>query len=59
MIKILLSYLLTTYDWDFPEGHDPPSIVHGMNLMPDPSTKLLIRKREEEIDFEMLQIEDD
>lgn len=30
-----------------------------MNLMPHPSTRLLVRRLEEESDIEMLQIEDD
>lgn len=53
-IKIALCHLLLNYDWKLPEGHDPSILAFGMSLIPDPSGKLLIRRRKEEIDLDAL-----
>lgn len=48
-IKIALAHMLLKYEWKLPEGFDPKPISHGMNLLPDPSATLLIRRRNEEV----------
>ncbi|KAF6843909.1 trichothecene c-8 hydroxylase [Colletotrichum musicola] len=53
-IKIALAHLLLKYDWKLPEGLEPKPLPYGMILMPDPSTKLLIRRRKEELDLDAL-----
>lgn len=51
---IALCHLLLKYDWKLPEGHDPGALAIGMSLLNDPSGKLLMRRREEEIDLDAL-----
>lgn len=53
-IKIALCHLLLKYDWKLPEGHDPKILAIGMSLMLDPTAKLLIKRRKEEIDLDAL-----
>ncbi|WYZ35719.1 hypothetical protein EsH8_X_000366 [Colletotrichum jinshuiense] len=54
-VKIALAHLLLKYDWKLPNGFDPKPLPFGMTFLPDPSAKLLIRRRKEEIDLESLQ----
>lgn len=55
-IKIALCHLLLKYDWKLPEGiKRPQAIAHGMMYISDPTAKLLIRRRREEIDLEGLE----
>ncbi|KAL0936089.1 cytochrome p450 [Colletotrichum truncatum] len=56
-MKIILCHLLMKYDWKLPDGLDPQPIAFGLNLAPNPSTALLIRRRKEEIDLDTLEIE--
>ncbi|KAH8768417.1 cytochrome P450 [Diaporthe sp. PMI_573] len=53
-IKIALCHLLLKYEWKLPEGHDPSILSIGMSLVPEPSGKLLVRRRKEEIDLDAL-----
>ncbi|TEA17775.1 Cytochrome P450 monooxygenase eqxH [Colletotrichum sidae] len=53
-IKIALAHLLLKYDWKLPEGSNPQNFPCGMTLLPDPTVKMLIRRREEELDLDAL-----
>ncbi|KJZ71278.1 hypothetical protein HIM_09351 [Hirsutella minnesotensis 3608] len=54
-IKIALCHLLLKYDWKLPEGTKPPeSMIYGLNLVLDPTAKLVIRRRQEELDLDSL-----
>jgi ent-kaurene oxidase len=45
-IKILLSYLLLRYDFKYPDGQSRPlNLSADENLYPDPSARVLLRKR--------------
>ncbi|EXJ89073.1 hypothetical protein A1O3_02137 [Capronia epimyces CBS 606.96] len=50
-IKIIMCHILLKYDWRLIEGQQPKSIVYGFLLAADHSTKLEIRRRQEEIDI--------
>jgi cytochrome P450 len=50
-IKILLCHMLLKYEWKLPEGHDPKYISVGLPLLPNPRTRMLFRRRQEEIDL--------
>ncbi|KAM4054538.1 cytochrome p450 [Hirsutella rhossiliensis] len=54
-IKIALCHLLLKYDWKLPEGTRPQPVACGMALLPDPTAKLLIRRRKEELDLDSLE----
>ena len=48
-IKMLLSHLLLEYEFKYPEGKGrPKNMTADENIYPDPSARLLIRKRTEE-----------
>jgi cytochrome P450 len=54
-IKIILCHLLLKYDWRLIQGQPPPKIrVHGWMLIADTTSKLEIRRRQEEIDIDNL-----
>ncbi|POS69004.1 cytochrome P450 [Diaporthe helianthi] len=53
-LKIALCHLLLKYDWKLPEGHDPDTIAIGMTLILEPGAKLLVRRRQEELDLDSL-----
>lgn len=55
-VKIALCHLLLKYDWKLPEGKRPKSTwtVAGMSIIPDPSIKLVVKRRQEEIDIDSL-----
>ncbi|KZL75806.1 cytochrome p450 [Colletotrichum incanum] len=57
-MKILLCHLLLKYDWKLPEGFEFSSLAYGLSLISNPGTKLLIRRRKEELDLDLLDIED-
>ncbi|KAE8158738.1 cytochrome P450 [Aspergillus tamarii] len=51
-IKILLVHLLMKYEWKFADHVDrPKSIVHGTEIICDPTVKLLYKSRQPEIDL--------
>ncbi|OLN97796.1 Dihydromonacolin L monooxygenase LovA 3 [Colletotrichum chlorophyti] len=54
-IKIALAHLLLKYDWKLPEGSDPKAMPYGMTFLPDPTARLLIRRRKEELDLDSLE----
>ena len=50
-IKILMCHLLLKYDWKLAQGHTTnPSTVAGRKSL-NPTTKVLVRRRREEIDL--------
>ncbi|KAB8255566.1 cytochrome P450 [Aspergillus pseudonomiae] len=55
-IKILLVHLLMKYDWRFADHVDrPQSILHGTEIMSNPTVKLLYKSRQPEIDLSALE----
>ncbi|KPM38517.1 hypothetical protein AK830_g8048 [Neonectria ditissima] len=54
-IKIALCHILLKYDWKLPEGFVPKPIAFGMAALPDPTAKILIKRRKEEIDMDTLE----
>ncbi|KAI9046112.1 cytochrome P450 [Aspergillus affinis] len=49
-VKIMLVHLLMKYDWKFADRTSrPSSIMHGMEILSDPTVKLMYRSREPEI----------
>lgn len=53
-VKILLSHLLLKYEWKLPEGAKPNIINWGVLNAVHPETKLLLRRRQEELDLDSL-----
>ncbi|KAF6807698.1 cytochrome p450 [Colletotrichum musicola] len=56
-MKILLCHILLKYDWKISEGCDHPPMAYGLSLISNPRTTLMIRRREEELDLDQLEIE--
>nr|WDE40061.1 cytochrome P450 CYP68J5 [Fusarium graminearum] len=54
-LKIALCHMLLKYDWKLAEDAVPKSASFGMILMPDLRTKLLIRRRSEELDIDSVE----
>ena len=54
-VKIALCHLLLKYDWKFVDGNRPEPMTFGMAYMTNPDAKLLIRRREEELDLSTLE----
>lgn len=55
-VKILLSHLLLKYEWKLPEGAKPNIINWGVLNAVHPETKLLLRRRREELDLDSLVV---
>ncbi|KAI9150844.1 cytochrome p450 monooxygenase [Paramyrothecium foliicola] len=53
-VKLALCFLLMKYDWKVAEGSPVVPSVTGANQMANPSTRLLLRRRKEEINLEAL-----
>ncbi|KAE8373091.1 cytochrome P450 [Aspergillus bertholletiae] len=54
-IKILLAHLLMKYDWKFADHVErPKSILHGIEILCNPTVKLLYKSRQPEIDLSAL-----
>lgn len=54
-IKIIMCHILLKYDWKLVEGQPPPKIqVHGWMLVADTTSRLAIRRRQEELDIDNL-----
>lgn len=53
-VKILMSHFLLKYEWKFPEGKDTQVLNWGVLCAVWPNTKLLFRRRKEEIDLDEL-----
>lgn len=53
-VKIALAHLLMKYDWRLPEGHDPQDINVGSGVVVNPELRLLVRRRQEELDLDSL-----
>jgi len=49
VIKIVFCHLLLKYDWKLQEGYKPVVLEAGVRFFVDPKTKLLVRRRQEEI----------
>ncbi|OXV10694.1 hypothetical protein Egran_01545, partial [Elaphomyces granulatus] len=49
VIKIVFCHLLLKYDWKLQEGYKPVVLEVGVSFLMDPKTKLLVRRRQEEI----------
>jgi cytochrome P450 len=49
VIKVVLCHMLLKYDWKLQEGYKPVMVKAGVRVLVNPATKLLIRRREEEI----------
>ncbi|KAF8913038.1 cytochrome P450 [Gymnopilus junonius] len=45
VLKMMLAHVLLRYDVKFENGVRPKDVVVGMNRLPDPSVKMLIKKR--------------
>jgi cytochrome P450 len=54
-IKIALCHMLLKYDWKMPEGVVPQSTVLGMTLLGDRDAKLMVRRREPEVNIDALE----
>ncbi|PWY73549.1 cytochrome P450 [Aspergillus eucalypticola CBS 122712] len=48
-VKILMCHILLRYDFQLPGGEPPRPYLRGFNFNADPSTEVLIRRRQEEI----------
>lgn len=53
-LKILLCHMLLKYEWKLPEGHDLSCIPFGLPLVPNPGARMLVRRRQEEINLDSL-----
>lgn len=53
-VKIALAHLLMKYDWKLPQGHDPQDINMGSGFVVNPELRLLVRRRQEELDLDSL-----
>lgn len=53
-LKIVLCHLVLKYEWKLPEGHDPQDLVVGSSIAANPSLRLLVRRREPEMDMATL-----
>jgi cytochrome P450 len=49
VMKVVLCHMLLKYDWEIQEGYKPLVLKAGVRFVVDPATKLLIRRRQEEI----------
>ncbi|RGP62351.1 putative cytochrome p450 monooxygenase lova [Fusarium sporotrichioides] len=54
-IKIALCHMLIKYDWKMPEGVVPKSKALGMTLLGDREAKLMVKRRETEIDIDAIE----
>lgn len=54
-VKIALCHLLLKYDWKLVDGKRPQPVAFGMAYMTNPDAKLLIRRRQEELDLSTLE----
>lgn len=54
-IKLALCHLLLKYDWKLAPGTSVKPICRGLMLAVNPESKLLLRRRKEEIDLESLE----
>ncbi|OTA63085.1 cytochrome P450, partial [Hypoxylon sp. EC38] len=51
-LKVILCHLLVNYEWKLVPGTDPTPVGMGVNFLPNPTAKILIRRRENaEIDI--------
>ncbi|KAI1037518.1 hypothetical protein LB503_013060 [Fusarium chuoi] len=53
-VKIALCHLLLKYDWKFKDDKKPEPMAFGMAYVANPFAKLMIRRREEELDLSTL-----
>lgn len=53
-VKIAMCHLILKYDWKLEGASRPPPIAHGMSYNTNPTAKLLIRRRKEELDLSTL-----
>ncbi|KAG5655316.1 hypothetical protein KAF25_010468 [Fusarium avenaceum] len=56
-IKVALCYLLLRYDWKMAPGSTPEPICRATAMAVNPETRLMFRRRKEEIDLEALAFE--
>ncbi|KIL85008.1 cytochrome p450 monooxygenase [Fusarium avenaceum] len=56
-IKVALCYLLLRYDWKMAPGSTAEPICHATAMAINPETRLMFRRRKEEIDLEALAFE--
>ncbi|KAK1558225.1 cytochrome P450 [Colletotrichum navitas] len=55
-LKIALAHMLLKYDWKLPEdAKNLPVMAMGSNLILNPATKFLFRRRQEELDLDTLE----
>ncbi|KAF5544619.1 ent-kaurene oxidase [Fusarium mexicanum] len=57
-VKIALCHLLLKYDWKFKDDKKPEPVAFGMAYVANPFAKLMIRRREEELDLSTLNCGD-
>ncbi|KAG2024661.1 hypothetical protein GB937_003854 [Aspergillus fischeri] len=48
-VKIALCHIILKYNFNLPDGYTPTVRKRGISLSADPSAKLVIRRRQEEI----------
>lgn len=53
-IKIALCHMLLKYDWKLPEGVVPKSKALGTTLLGDREARLMVKRREAEIDIDAI-----
>ncbi|KAI0831537.1 cytochrome P450 [Hypoxylon sp. FL0890] len=51
-LKVVLCHLLVKYEWKLVPGTDPTPVAMGVNLIPNPTAKILIRRREN-VEFDL------
>ncbi|KAM0211496.1 hypothetical protein ACHAQD_010289 [Fusarium lateritium] len=54
-VKIALCHLIMKYEWKLMNDERPPPCSHGMMFNTNPTAKLLIRRRQEELDLSTLE----
>ena len=53
-IKVALCWMLLKYDWKLEEGAEPTIFAYGAEIISNPGNKVLIRRRQEELDLASL-----
>ena len=53
-VKVALCWMLLKYDWKLEEGAEPSIFAYGGEIISNPENKVLIRRRQEELDLASL-----
>lgn len=55
-VKVALCHLLLKYDWKLAPGNTVDPVIAGVSKQVNPSTVIMFRRREEELDIDSLEI---